>query len=72
MTVREWFEGDRIYREDVDAMAEESEYSAKASAFIGEKWETDAEDLTPKQASWATQILDGMVERRIDKQRRSR
>ncbi len=70
MTVQEWFEGDKIYREDVDAMAEESEYSAKAAQFIGEKWNTDADDLSEKQSAWAGRILDDMVERRINKGRR--
>lgn len=70
MTVQEWFEGDRIYREDVDALAEESEYSASAARFIGEKWDTDADDLTPKQSAWAGRILDDMVERRITKGQR--
>ncbi len=72
MTVQEWFEGDQVFREDVENMADESEYSAKASAFVMENWERDAESLSEKQATWAGRILDDMVERRIDKQRRSR
>lgn len=67
MTVQEWFEGDRIYRDDLQLVAEESEYQAGASKFILENWETDAEDLTPKQSSWAGRILDDLVERRITK-----
>lgn len=70
MTVQEWFEGDKIFLEDVNAMAEESEYSANAAKFIGEKWNTDADDLTEKQSTWAGNILDDMVERRIKGQRR--
>lgn len=70
MTVQEWFEGDRITREDIDQMAEESEYSANAARFIGEKWNTDVADLTVKQADWAGRILDDMVERRIEGRRR--
>lgn len=69
MTVQEWFEGDKITREDVDLMAEESEYSAKAARFIGEKWNTDVDDLSPKQSNWAGRILDDMVERRIEGRR---
>lgn len=72
MTVQEWFEGDKITREMVDEMGEESEYSMKAATFIGEKWNTDADDLTPKQSDWAGRILDDMVERRINQQRRAR
>lgn len=72
MTVQEWFEGDRIMREDLIAMAEESEYQAKAAGFILEKWNTDADDLTMNQSGWAGKILDDMVERRIDRSRRAR
>ncbi|MDH4163298.1 MAG: hypothetical protein OEW15_11515 [Nitrospirota bacterium] len=70
MTVGEWFEGDKIMREDVTLLGEESEYNEKAARFILEKWETDADDLTPKQSAWAGRILDDMVERRINHQRR--
>lgn len=34
MTVQEWFEGERIYQEDVTNMADESEYAANAAKFI--------------------------------------
>lgn len=70
MTVQEWFEGERVFREDVDAMAEESEYSANAAKFIGEKGNTEVESLTANQSSWATRILDDMVERRIMRRQR--
>ncbi len=69
MTVQEWFEGDRIYREDLESAAEESEYSAKASKFILEQWEYDVETLTEKQSAWASRIYDDMVERRIGSRR---
>lgn len=70
MTVGEWFEGEQIFREDVELTGEESEYSANASKFILEKWEADVDDLTPKQADWATRILDDLTERRIERRGR--
>lgn len=70
MTVSEWFEGERITREDVDGMGEESDYSRKAAEFIGQKWNTDVEDLTEKQSSWASRIIDDMIERRCNRRYR--
>lgn len=72
MTVQEWFEGDKIFREDVEAMAEESSYSENAAKFLLQNWEKDADDLSMKQSAWAGQILDDMVERRITNSRRAR
>lgn len=72
MTIQEWFEGDKIKREDLEALGEESDYSARAANFILEKWETDADELTMSQTSWAGRILEDMVERRITGQRRAR
>ena len=72
MTVREWFEGDKIMRADIEAIAEESSYQASASGFILEKWDTDVDELSIKQSAWAGNILDDMVERRINRSRRAR
>lgn len=70
MTVGAWFEGEQIFREDVEAEGAESEYNANAAKFICEKWDVDVDDLTPKQADWATRILDDLTERRIERRGR--
>jgi hypothetical protein len=70
MTVQEWFEAENIQRQDIEAMADESDYSESASQFICQRWDADVEDLSPKQAAWASRILDDMVDRRIQGRRR--
>lgn len=65
MTIQEMFETEHIYKDDLVLVSEESEYSRNAAGFVLDKWYTDIEDLTPKQAAWASRILDDLTERRI-------
>lgn len=69
MTIQEWFEGEKIFQQDVTNMADESEYASSAAKFITEKWNADVDDLSVKQTDWAGRILDDMVERRIEGRR---
>lgn len=71
MTVEEYFSTELIKFEDVrdmlnNSIDESNDYKFNSSSFIIEKWSHPFENLSPKQQSWATKILEHMAERRIE------
>lgn len=65
MTVSELFESEKI---DIDFMWEnfdDEPYWVSAKNFIEEKWDTEIERLSVKQAAWCTRILDDCIEKRL-------
>lgn len=66
MTVGELFEADKITKDFLNLMADESSYWQGAASFVLEKWDTDADRLSPKQGKWLTSILEDCVEKRIE------
>lgn len=68
-TVQEFFESDKIFKDDVIRISDESSYWESASKFVLDKWDEDMERLSDKQASWLGKIQEDMVERRIKAKR---
>lgn len=64
-TLGELFEEEKITKEVLEEAAEESSYWLSCSTFVIENWERDPEGLSLKQKTWASKILDDLVERRI-------
>lgn len=69
-TVESLFAKEKLTREDVEEIAEESTYWASASKFILDHWGESMPWLTSRQRDWLDRILEDMTERRINKQRR--
>jgi hypothetical protein len=67
MTVQEAFEVENLDMSDVAYRSCESPYWEKTLNFITEKWQTDFEDLTIKQAQWVQRVIDDLIEERINK-----
>ena len=65
MTVQEFFEAEKIFKSDVVAMQDESEYWEKAGNFVLENWDEEVNSLTQKQANWLDRILEDLVEKRL-------
>lgn len=69
MTVGELFEAEKIDKDFLNDLSDESKYWEGAVSFVLEKWTTDADRLSPKQGKWLTSILEDCVERRIEGKR---
>ena len=65
-TVGELFEEEKITKDMVADVADESGYWLSASTFVSENWDTPCHSLMQKQAGWMSRILDDMVEKRIE------
>lgn len=68
-TVQEFFESDKIFKDDVARIADESSYWESSANFVLQKWETDMDELSEKQVTWLGKIQEDMVERRIKAKR---
>lgn len=66
MTVEELFTSEKITKENVEEIGENSEYWAKASDFVLKYWEIEIDLLSVKQAAWLSGIHEDMVEKRIE------
>lgn len=64
LTVQDYFQNEKI---DLDFIEQkfEGSYWESALKFVTEKWETDLTELSEKQGSWISKILDDCVEKRI-------
>lgn len=65
MTLGELCEDEKISREILGEVAEESSYWLSASTFVDENWDKDLSELSAKQKAWASRIIDDLIERRI-------
>ena len=66
MTVQELFESERVTKEDLEAISEESAYWENSLRFVEQNWERDITQLSHKQYKWATSICDDMILKRIE------
>lgn len=66
MKVSELFESEKISKEDVINMADESSYWQSSSDFVINNWNREIESMTNKQVSWLTRIHDDLTEMRIE------
>jgi len=67
MRVGELFEKERIDKDFLyEKMQGRSDYWDGAVDFIVEKWSSEIESMSNKQAAWLTSILDDCVEKRIE------
>ena len=66
MKVKELFEAEQI---DVDfiEIKFDGPYWESCDNFVQTNWNRDIEQLSAKQASWLTKILDDCVEKRLEK-----
>lgn len=65
-TVEDVFSEEKITKEHIEEMAEESEYWEKASRFIVQNWTFAVRHLSEAQANWMGKIVDDLVEMRIE------
>lgn len=68
MTTQELFEKERITLAMLDERSDESNYWSGCNDFISDKWTSDIERMTEKQAKWLDKILEDMIEWRIKNQ----
>jgi hypothetical protein len=66
MTIGELLSEEKIERKQVENIADESAYWEKASDFILENWSRNLSTLSPKQATWASRIIEDLAEKRIE------
>ena len=66
MKLKELFAVEKITKDHLVNMADESSYWDTASDFILNNWEVDVNFLSEKQIQWAHKILEDMTERRIE------
>lgn len=68
MTTKEMFKLEKVTLEMLDERAGESSYWAGCDKFVNDKWESEIDRMTQKQANWLDKILEDMVEWRIKNQ----
>ena len=66
MTVKEFFEAEKITEQHLLDIQDESQYWEKAGLFVLDNWSSKIEDLSSKQAAWLDKIHEEMTERRIE------
>jgi hypothetical protein len=67
MTVGQMFAAEKITKDHLTLIREESDYWNKSGIFMLEQWEIEFQYLSPAQAKWVQKILDDMTEMRIEK-----
>jgi len=68
VTVQEFFEAEKIDLEMLDERYGESDYWNSCFDFVEEKWSTEIQNLSQKQAAWLSRIQEDMIEYRIKNQ----
>ncbi len=62
MIVYEWFNENGVEKDDVLNLADVSPYWESASDFVINNWLKDVDDLSSKQISWMSKILEELEE----------
>jgi hypothetical protein len=68
VTVQEFFESEKIDLEMLDERYGESDYWNSCFDFVEERWSTEIQNLSQKQAAWLSRIQEDMIEYRIKNQ----
>ena len=65
MTVKDYFNTERISLDMVVVASDVSTYWKGATDFVIKIWNTDIDHLSSKQVDWLTKILEDLTEMRI-------
>lgn len=66
ITVETYFAVEKITREMVEEIMDESPYWESASLFVLDNWTWRLSEMSAKQMAWLDKILEDMAERRIE------
>jgi hypothetical protein len=67
LTIGELFDHEKITKDHLSLIKEESGYWMRAGDFILQKWDTRVSAMTHAQTRWADDILESMTEMRIER-----
>ena len=65
MKVKDLFNAEKIDTDFIESKFQGG-YWESCNNFVSENWEKEIEQMSPKQATWLTKILDDCVEKRIE------
>lgn len=66
MSVAEFMQNEKITKDMVEEICDESAYWESCSDFIIKNWDRDIQSLTQKQFIWLDKIRDDLTEKRIE------
>lgn len=65
ITVEEYFQEEKLDKDDVFYASELSDYWEKSGEFVIQNWDEHTQDLSVKQFIWLERIRNDMAEMRI-------